>query len=90
MLAFLAHKAHDPAPVGPFLQKLFASFKTTHKDEWDSFSDRFTSDQLDAVNEVMICIESETRFVVTSRESASRPAMRTRLDRVREKGCSES
>ncbi len=52
VLAFLAGKARDQHPVGPFVLTLFSNFKVSHEDEWGSFKEKFTEAQLDAVNEV--------------------------------------
>jgi len=53
VLAFLADHVNDPAPIRGPLRTLFAEFKRTHKDEWHIFKEKFTEDELEALNAVV-------------------------------------
>lgn len=54
IVAFLAGNIKDMPPIKAGLRSLFASFKSTHQDEWQTFKEKFTEEQLDALAGVEI------------------------------------
>ena len=52
VLRVLSGFVNDPQPVSGAVRKGFAEFLRTHKEEWESFKERFTEEQLDALNSV--------------------------------------
>jgi proteasome activator subunit 4 len=55
ILARLAGHINDPPPIKKELQAMFASFKTTHQDQWETkWKDQFTEEQLTAIAEVEV------------------------------------
>jgi proteasome activator subunit 4 len=55
ILARLAGHINDPPPIKKELTAMFAGFKTTHQDQWETkWKDRFTEDELSALEEVEV------------------------------------
>jgi hypothetical protein len=53
LLQLLASHVNDPQPISGAVRKGVAEFMRTHKEEWEqSFRDRFTEEQLDALSSV--------------------------------------
>ena len=52
VLRVLSGYVNDPQPVAGDVRKGFAEFMRTHKEEWEAFKEKFTAEQLDAVNGV--------------------------------------
>jgi len=49
ILAALARRASDPAPVGAAVKKAIAEFRATHGDAWDAHSAAFADSELQDV-----------------------------------------
>lgn len=52
IVARLAGHAFDPSPIGSAAKKCISEFQRSHLDSWHIFEEKFTSEQLSALNDV--------------------------------------
>lgn len=54
LLATLARFFSEAYPVSGAVQKIFSEFKRTHEDSWERDREKFTENELDAINELLV------------------------------------
>ena len=52
VLALLAKHVDDPNPIKQDVKNVFSEFHRTHKDDWDKFKEKFSEEELGAVDGV--------------------------------------
>jgi proteasome activator subunit 4 len=53
-LVILSESSHDPAPIRTTITETFGEFKRTHQDNWETHKQKFTSDELYVVSELLL------------------------------------
>ena len=59
ILMTLSGHLHDPQPVPATIKEVVQDFKRTHHDDWEDHGKKFTQDQLDVLDELLV---SESYF----------------------------
>jgi hypothetical protein len=53
-LVILSESSNDPAPIRSTITETFGEFKRTHQDDWETHKQKFTSDELYAVSDLLL------------------------------------